>query len=422
MLKNNHILKMPPAEIANGTTHSTTKEIFNNTGFENEIAVDLNNTDEFTPAHLETNNNLINKDAWPEFYGTNDTDFRFLGFKLIPISSVDDDTDPAKAGVQDSRAVDNPEYNKIKNDILTNGFKLRYNPIQVKEYTDKNGNTCYSIINGRTRAKILRHSTSCKNIIVAVYKISKERDFITQGVKNNCTGVPEGTANKADVIRAATILIQKGLMSKNKKGSTKWKEDIKEWLYDAVGNGPFTDDTKLYMLSSIIKNASIRPDVFSWRKEAIETWMLLHGFEPARKKYKTVQGMERKTLLYYDGTASPEDQNKYLYMVTSFSSESKALWRAASILSKTEFKGKVLRIIFHTSTLDCSASSNDLTLLYNDRLRTIKGLWHEGLDMFAKSYFNDQHGEPHSVKTDAVLYGALPAIRSEHDMDALVLF
>ena len=42
--------------------------------------------------------------------------------------------------------------------------------------------------------------------------------------------------------------------------------------------------------------------------------------------------------------------------------------------------------------------------------------------MFAKSYFNDQHGEPHSVKTDAVLYGALPAIRSEHDMDALVLF
>jgi hypothetical protein len=82
----------------------------------------------------------------------------------------------------------------------------------------------------------------------------------------------------------------------------------------------------------------------------------------------------------------------------------------------------VLRIIFHTSTLDCSASSNDLTLLYNDRLRTIKGLWHEGLDMFAKSYFNDQHGEPHSVKTDAVLYGALPAIRSEHDMDALVLF
>jgi len=377
------------------------------------IIVDVNTTTEFTSNHLDKLKEIINTEAWPELYGNELPDtIQFLGFDIVSLDSMSEDLENT-FGSQKPRATDNPQFDNIKNDIITNGYKLRYPPAQVRVTIDENGNEKNNFINGRTRAKILKEYTLVKNMIVAKYKVKNNRAMLTQGLKFNCTGVPEGVASSADIISVATQLIREGSLTKSQNA-------IREWLFDAVGNGPFTDNHKEHLVVSILNNASFRPVIYSWRPETISEWMEKHNFIKANEYYKNV-GLEKGLSLYVDNSASKEDQNKYLYFVMAYSSPAKNLWRVASLLSMNFLKGKILRLIIHTSTLTGSHSTKDLKEQYFNRLETHNSLWKVGLSNYAEAFFCDKKGKSPNVNTDCVLYASLPAIASEHSMDELLV-
>jgi hypothetical protein len=377
------------------------------------IIVDVNTTTEFTSKHLDKLKEIINTEAWPELYGEELPDtIQFIGFDTVSIDSLSEDLDNT-FGSQTPRATDNPQYDNIKNDIITNGYKLRYPPAQVRVTFDENGNEKLNFINGRTRAKILKYHTTITNMIVAKYEVKNNKALLTQGLKFNCTGVPEGVASSADIISVATQLIFDGSLKKTYKA-------IKEWLYDAVGNGPFTEAHKEHLVVSIFNNSSFRPVIYSWRPETIGEWMSKHNFIKANEYYKNI-GLEKSLALYVDILSSKEDQNKYLYFVMAHSSPAKNLWRVARLLSMNFLKGKTLRLIIHTSTLTGSHSSKDLKEEYFNRIETHNSLWKLGLSNFAEAFFCDKKDKAPKVNTDSTIYASLPAIASEHSMDELVL-
>jgi hypothetical protein len=394
-------------------TISKTNNIFSH------IFIDVNNITEFNKDHLETLKEIVNVEAWPELYGDGLPEgMRFTGFQIIGLHELDNDL-KSTYNDQSARVTENPKYDEIKNDILTNGFKLRYPPIQVK-VIEKNNNKYYSIINGRTRAKILKNNTSVNNVIVSTYTVANEHTFKTQSLKFNCLGVPEASATSADVIKIATQLISEGSLKKK-------LSIIREWLFNAVGNGIFTDDYKERLAQSIYNNAHLTPKIYSWRPETVDEWMVNHNFMKAVDFYNKTPGnvscgLKKKEPVYINLSDTKEDQNKIVYTVLSHSTPAKNIWRIARILSMNFFKGKTLRGIIHTSTLTGSATTKDLVDQYENNIEIHNSLFNQGLSNISESFFCNKEDIAPKVNTTFNLYASLPAISSEHSMDELVIF
>lgn len=397
-------------EIINNTIHKT-NNIFSH------IFVDVNTVKQFTEEHLQTLKEIVNIEAWPELYGDAlPEEIKFTGFKIINLDELNEDLNETY-GHQTARFSDNLKYDEIKNDILTNGFKLRYPPIQVR-VIEKNNNNHYQLINGRTRAKILKNNTVVKNIIVATYSVSNNHTLKTQSLKFNCTGVPEGTATSSDVIKVATQLIGEGSLKKN-------LGTIRSWLFDAVGNGIFTDTYKERLAQSIYNNAHLTPMIYSWRPETISEWMSKHNFIKAYDYYKkngSNCGLKEKEPVYINLSESKEDQNKNVYVVMSHSTPAKNIWKVSRILSMNFFKGKTLKGIIHTSTLQGYGTTKDLVNQYENNIEIHNNLFNVGISNCAEAFFCNKKGTPPKVNTGFMLYASLPAISSEHSMDELVIF
>jgi len=155
---------------------------------DNTIVVNTLFTDKFSNNNLKTLQRLVQEDAWPELYGDQLPDgITFDGFEIMDITKLSEAIDKSY-GSQVARASDNPEFDNIKNDILTNGYKLRYPPIAVAEYEDGS----IAIITGKTRTKILKNNCKFTNAIVAKYKVFSKRTLLTQSIRFNCIDVPSG--------------------------------------------------------------------------------------------------------------------------------------------------------------------------------------------------------------------------------------
>jgi hypothetical protein len=85
------------------------------------------------------------------------------------------------------------------------------------------------------------------------------------------------------------------------------------------------------------------------------------------------------------------------------------------------FKGKTVRVILHTGTLTGSATTKHLVKQYNDLIEEHNELFNAGLDNYAEAFFCNKKGVAPKVNSTFVLYAALPAISSEHNMDKLVI-
>jgi hypothetical protein len=380
------------------------------------IFVDVNKSKRFTKENLQTLKNIVSLEAWPELYGDDLPEgIDFNGFEIINLSELDSDLSKTY-GSQTARLTDNPKYAEIKNDILTNGFKLRYPPVQVR-VIEKDGNKQYTIINGRTRAKILKNNTVVENIIVATYIVKDNYTFKTQSLKFNCTGIPDGTATLADVIHVASQLILEGSLSKKLK-------DIRNWLFGAVGNGVFTESKKDQLAQSIYNNAHLSPQIYSWRPETIDEWMTNHNFTKVYDYYKktnTYCGLPKNSPIYLNLSETKEEQNKNLYIVISCSVPAKSLYAVGKLMSMNAFKGKTVRVILHTGTLTGTATTKDLVKQYNDLIEEHNEFFNTGLDNYAEAFFCNKKGIAPKVNSTFVLYAALPAISSEHNMDKFVL-
>ena len=145
----------------------------------------------FTQAHLEKSIKLINKEAYPEYFGDEIIDGLVLAstndIRLIDDSRITWDIGSgsvigsAKAlkslfsnMTQSSRVGGkNPKYKEVKADISTYGYKLRNIPIMVLSNPDGT----YTPINGRTRSQILK-SYGFDNLICIVYEAKEGKEPI----------------------------------------------------------------------------------------------------------------------------------------------------------------------------------------------------------------------------------------------------
>ena len=371
---------------------------------DNSIVVNTLFTNNFSKQNLSKLEQLVQVEAWPELYGDQLPDgIKFTGFDLMDISVLDQAI-KGSLGNQVARASENPEFDNIKNDILTNGYKLRYPPIAVAEY--ENGSI--DIITGKTRTKILKNNCNFTNAIVAKYKVFSKRTFLTQSIRFNCIDVPSGTAKAGDVVGVASELISEGSLKRNINA-------IREWITEAVGNGPFTDNYKEHLAVTILNNASVRPQIYSWRPENIAEWMNDHGFLKASEQYPAA-GVSGSVSVYVD-KKNKKSTNDFLYMVCASSSFTKNLYRAAELMSNSHFIGKTLRVLVHTSTLPDSTNTKDLKEVFEQRIKNHNTEWKNMLRNYSEVFYDDA-----KVKTNVVLYGALPAIKQIHNMDEIVVF
>ena len=371
---------------------------------DNSIVVNTLFTNNFSKQNLSKLEQLVQVEAWPELYGDQLPDgIKFTGFDLMDISVLDQAI-KGSIGNQVARASENPEFDNIKNDILTNGYKLRYPPIAVAEY--ENGSI--DIITGKTRTKILKNNCKFTNAIVAKYKVFSKRTLLTQSIRFNCIDVPSGTAKAGDVLGVASQLISEGSLKRNINA-------IREWITEAVGNGPFTDNYKEHLAVTILNNASVRPQIYSWRPENIAEWMNDHGFLKASEQYPAA-GISGSVSVYVD-KKNKKSTNDFLYMVCASSSFTKNLYRAAELMSNSHFIGKTLRVLVHTSTLPDSTNTKDLKEVFEQRIKNHNTEWKNMLRNYSEVFYDDA-----KVKTNVVLYGALPAIKQIHNMDEIVVF
>jgi hypothetical protein len=371
---------------------------------DNSIVVNTLFTNNFSKQNLSKLEQLVQVEAWPELYGDQLPDgIKFTGFDLMDISVLDQAI-KGSLGNQVARASENPEFDNIKNDILTNGYKLRYPPIAVAEY--ENGSI--DIITGKTRTKILKNNCKFTNAIVAKYKVFSKRTLLTQSIRFNCIDVPSGTAKAGDVLGVASQLISEGSLKRNINA-------IREWITEAVGNGPFTDNYKEHLAVTILNNASVRPQIYSWRPENIAEWMNDHGFLKASEQYPAA-GISGSVSVYVD-KKNKKSTNDFLYMVCASSSFTKNLYRAAELMSNSHFIGKTLRVLVHTSTLPDSTNTKDLKEVFEQRIKNHNTEWKNMLRNYSEVFYDDA-----KVKTNVVLYGALPAIKQIHNMDEIVVF
>jgi hypothetical protein len=385
----------------------------------NDTIVNLLKTNEFTDRHLRILESLISVEAYPKFFGPDlPKGCKFLYLALVSIDDIQDELKNGvdnnlinnKFGAQVARASNNPERDTIHNDIYTNGWKLRCLPIQVKKTFE--GKLVPS--NGRTRLDWLKKH-NIKNAIVAVYQYDTDLSFVTHSIQANCENDPAGNAKAGDVIAAGQALIDNNIL-KSDIGKNNLFEKINEWVYQATGNGIFTDQKKDEIVISIFNNKQIRPYIYSWTEDNLKKWMSEKGFELASKTYTNV-GKKRLSGIYVDSRleTSDEDKNKYIYMTASYSTPSKTVKRAAEVMTVKQFKGKKLRIIVHTSVLSSSTSFKDLKKMYVDRIEGHDALFERNLRNISKVFFKGTE-----IKTDVELYASFPAIKGEHDLDNFV--
>jgi len=92
----------------------------------NEISVDVSTTKKFTKQHLDVSKKLINKEAFPEFYGADlPKTAKYISRLLVDVKDISwesefENTQMARKGGG------NPKYKEIKQDIVEYGFKLKH--------------------------------------------------------------------------------------------------------------------------------------------------------------------------------------------------------------------------------------------------------------------------------------------------------
>ena len=385
-----------------------TPKIINN---DNSIIVNVSNTDRFTDENLKTQDRLIVKEAYPELYDREDKGLFFQRFEIRDIDTLFDNL-KNKYGKQKGRATTNQKMVGIRNDILENGFKLKYNPIAIAEYVDGS----IKFLTGRTRVEILKKTCDFKNAIVAVYSVKDNKTLATNNLKFNLIDSPVGVATTGDVIAVGQELIDDGDITKN-------LDEINAWVNEVTEGSHFTDNTKNIIAQSLLNNGLSRPYINSWTPERVHDWMIEQGYKKAGDQYPS-SGLSSKESVYVQTKQGQEHLNQYLYVIGASSSWSKNLSRVSAIANNTHFAGKSIRVILHTSTLDTSNTTQKLEEQYNDKIEKHNLNYNQELLNIGNSYYTREiNGEVvlPIINTKVVLYATLPVIGKVHKQNELVV-
>ena len=81
--------------------------------------------------------------------------------------------------------------------------------------------------------------------------------------------------------------------------------------------------------------------------------------------------------------------------------------------------GKEIRVVIHTGVLD----SGNLLNSYNDLIDKFKTIWESDIENIRATFFEATPKESKvAFANNIVLYGALPALAKQHNLDKIILF
>ena len=371
----------------------------------------------FTQAHLEKSIELINKDAYPEYFGDEIIDGLVLAstddIRLIDDSRITWDTGSgsviggAKALkslfsniTQNSRVGGkNPKYKEVKADISTYGYKLRNIPIMVLSNPDGT----YTPINGRTRSQILK-SYGFDNLICIVYEAEEGKEPIEiadsvskMGLKSNAENDPAGDLMLEDVYQEGFKAIKKGFIKLSDDADANY-QIVLERVNEVCGKGRFTLDKRTMIASRIVNIFATSGRVYSWSvKGEADEWMRKSKFKNIEPVYDTEGRLVKRGIVY---------------IVIASSTLEKSMGRA--VTTACDNRDCDVRVIIHTGTLTGYVPAET----YIRKVYNFRKDWSSLLNNLSFAFFRNQS---HSASPIS-LYGALPAVELLGDMKYLKRF
>ena len=278
----------------------------------NNTVVNIHTTKTFTDAHLEISKHYINSNTRPELYGDFLLFGKDFGRHLIDIKDIKW-RGSLRGGSQAARAAGaNPSFKEVQNSIIEFGYKLTNEPIALWKRDDG-----YYPLTGHTRETILSDQ-GVTNVIANVYEMNSEDEASKFSLKLNRGPDPQGIISQQDVQEECLNALRQGWIQPS-------LDSILGRVNEICGDSVFTENKRTYIATLVYNTWEDKKPgsqtVLSWPNESvINQWM-------STNKYV--------------------DVGNVIYMTTSFSQVSKAIFRAAALSvenSDKEIKSKIRKV------------------------------------------------------------------------------
>lgn len=329
----------------------------------------------FTDKDLAIVKNLLNKEAYPQFYKPHDgTEYSLPpGIEYVNTILIDAKSLTREGTIGSSQPVrssgGNQHREELSRDIFETGWKLFCNPICVIQVNNKT-----IFLDGRTKDKILQE-VKYTNRIVNLYKFVGEyendpdlqddaiEDF---GLEGNEEPYTAGYNVQEDFFEVGKKKVSRGTLEPTQISILSWvnkrarsfskqkREDIATRIFNHFSNS----------------NAGL--EVESWTPEEADVWM-------KKNNYISIGSV--------------------IYTVVSAEVASKALFSASKLAQ--ENPGKEIRVVLHTGHL----TGWDRPKTYVNKIQKFKTEWYLKLSQISFGFFKGTAFTDSPIK----LYGVLPA-------------
>lgn len=333
-----------------------------------QTIVPVKTNGEFSKDHLEIVKSLLRKEAFPQFF-TNEEfkSLKFIGVELIPAELIIRDALGEGSSQSPRRSGLNPEYPRLKTDILENGWRLYEKPIFVKR-TGQGGK--FSFVDGRTKDKILNEK-KFKNRICVIVEINEddEEDF-SERLNAGEDSSPAGLVKEEDILYLARKKIEKGTLELDVVA-------IRSWMDKCLGKGKFSGQKRndltyqIFHHNNALQTSNRLP--VSWANTLeVQSWLIRHNYI---------------------------ETDNVVYLPYAASSPMKAVFAAAKL--SQEKPGKQIRVVVYVSKMN----AYDLKKCYLDAVLKFKHNWFHYMSMLGNVYY----GNADSNSNKVLLYGYVPS-------------
>ena len=376
----------------------------------NGIAIPLQQGGSFTEAQAEYNKKLVHPEAFPHLYG--DRLFKPLKLvdrcKLVDVKDIKE-TIPGETDVNTAWAKDgNDKFAQIRTSIESFGLRLIHPPIAL--YTPQSTSVSLKA-NGTTRNKILG-MWEYTNRICDIYEgdhdnysqdqIDDARAKFSQS--SNLQGYdPHGTTDNEDLVQGCLFAIQCGWIHKDDNGVPleTGPHSVTARIDDICGNYKLTQKPKEILVARIVAQTDeVLTGKRFWASSGDVERFIVSGkggmnFVSINPKYDNNGNLISRGIIY----------------VVFETSEYRRCLPAATATADANPDSDVRVILYKQYIKAQDAATN-----YMETLDSVKNYWDSQLAKYSTVHFNGakvRRGNCH-------IYGAVPSLRSLHDLDELV--
>jgi len=343
------------------------------------LIIPIKKNGEFTEEQRQLAESLIRTDSFPQYY-TN-SEFKSLVYKGVHLINEDLIIRDGYGSSQSVRAEGlNYQYEKLKSDILENGYRLYEKLIFVKSVSGGK----FVLLDGRTKDKILNEKRIKNRICVLIELDDMEIDDYGLRLNSGDDSAPAGLTKEIDIFTLANKHISEDKLDLD-------YNLILEWINRCCGKGKFSAKKrsdlayKIFNQQTAIQTSGLLP--IAWAPGESASWLKKNNY------------IETSTVIYLPYAAS---------------SPIKAFFAAAELSQQNP--GKEVRLVIYVSKLN----GYDLKKCYLESILKFKRLWFEYLTKISSTYYGNSKSFDDKVK----LYGCVPSNIEDvcEDMTKLIVF